>query len=212
MRNRFSTFNSDQHYWVRQWHGALRRHEDKSASLAKELRRLDLGDRARLRRAGNGLDLVGEPAVHLLVSGLIERRQDRRSPRDSETDYYRLALVAGVIVEVNDDLHSPATLGRRLGTPEGGARVMSELRFRRLQATTEPEELLRLWRRAVALAGRKTDVATLADDLYTWLDEVDHPKPNPAGTVRFHWAYDYYQQPRDKASRGESTPEAEIVA
>jgi CRISPR system Cascade subunit CasB len=103
------------------------------------------------------------------------------------------------------------TLGHRLGQSEDGAPRMSELRFRRMLAAAEPEDLLRQWRRAVHLAGRKANVASLADDLYTWLKELDDPEAQADRSVRFHWAYDYYQQPRGMAPDGDSSPALEAA-
>jgi CRISPR system Cascade subunit CasB len=87
---------------------------------------------------------------------------------------------------------------------------MSDLRFRQMRGATNPEDLLRLWRRALHLVKRRADVATLADDLYTWLLELEGRHLSPDNSARFHWAYDYYQQPRDEDAGGTPTPETEI--
>jgi CRISPR system Cascade subunit CasB len=138
-------------------------------------------------------------------------------------DYYRLGLVAGVLATVEEDLDRSMpdggdagrseirTLGRRLGHVEGGAPRMSELRFRRMLAAAEPEDLLRQWRRAVHLVRRKAHVASLADDLYAWLKELDNPEAYADRSVRFHWAYDYYQQPRGMEPDGDPSPALEAA-
>lgn len=226
MRPRNPAFKGpQQHQWIRQWRAAMSRrdksHGTQAVSIPAELRRLSLGDRARLRRIPTGVELAGDPAVLLLVRGLVQRTQNGM-PTDSALDHYRLGLVAGVLASVDEDLDDRSgdeaatrresrTLARRLGSGEKGAPMMSELRFRRMEQSTDPEDLLRQWRRAVQLAKRRAHVASLADDLYSWLQELDHPEHYADRSVRFHWAYDYYQQPPDSASDAQPTPDPEAA-
>jgi CRISPR system Cascade subunit CasB len=169
------------------------------------------------------MDLVSDQATMILVQGLVNRANGRM-PKDSDVDYGRLGIVAGVLACIDEDrgqageaLEEDAghrepireTLAARLGRKADGGPPMSGLRFRQMQSATNPEDLLRLWRRALHLARKSADVATLGDDLYTWLLELDERHSSPSKSVRFHWAYDYYQQPRDKDAGGAPTPEAE---
>src|SRR5690606_27084457 len=136
----------------------------------------------------------------------------------------RLGIVAGVLAHVESDEQAPRGRGAKAGDravstfaanlaqgARSGGAAMSELRFRQLRAATNPDDLLRLWRRALHLAGRRADVANLADDLYTWLIEVETGEASPMNSARFHWAWDYYRQSRD-ADDSELTPTPEAEA
>lgn len=222
MRSRLPTFNDAQHRWIRLWHAAMRRKHERP-HLPSQLLPLGLGDRARLRRAPTQIDLVSAQATMILAQGLVSRANGRL-PKDSGVDYGRLGVVAGVLACVDEDRGEVnkvseeeteraepirETLAVRLGRKAAGGAPMSDLRFRQMRSATNPEELLRLWRRAIHLAKRNANVATLADDLYTWLLELDGEHTSPSRSVRFHWAYDYYQQPRDQDAGRAPTPDAE---
>jgi CRISPR system Cascade subunit CasB len=59
---------------------------------------------------------------------------------------------------------------------------MSPLRFKRLLAATEDQDLMIAFRRAVALAGKRNiDVGDVAVSLLDWSDRR-----------RMRWAFDYY--------------------
>lgn len=207
MRARSWTFNGKQREWVRQWHRALQRRNPDTPPPPEPLRALGLGDRARLKRSENRDDLLAQPAVYFLVQGLLDKREAGGAPSDDEEGYGRLAIVAGVLASVKEDTgHRSNSLIGRLGDdkPHDGPRL-GELRFRRIHTESRPDELLRLWRRLVAIGGSSADIAGLADDLYTWLEQLKRPPRNPSQSVRFHWAYDYYQQPRTKEA-AEKTP------
>lgn len=218
MKPRLPTFNPAQHQWIRDWHAAMRRSHERKPPPSESLRHLGLGDRARLRRTAALVDLASDEATLLLVHGLIGKA-DQGGPDDSGDTYARLGVVAGVLAVVDEDerkttegsaANRPVTLAARLGRKSDGRVPMSELRFRQMRSATNPEDLLRLWRRALHLVNKRADVAMLADDLYTWLLELEGERVSPSNSARFHWAYDYYQQPREKEAGGAFTPESEV--
>jgi len=133
---------------------------------------------ARLRRAATPIDALEEPSVFDLYKKLGFSRVDfeRRLPR--------VAVTAAVLAHIRTDGGDKGFRRRfaeMLG--QGGERrLMSELRFKRLLAATEDQDLLVTFRRAVALAGKKDiDVGDVASSLLDWSEHR-----------RMRWAFDYY--------------------
>ena len=147
------------------------------------------GRRAELRRAKTLEEVFFAPAYHDLRLRLAHTRW---------RDPLRIALIAAVAVRVKD--HVPATHGeravgaafqmaqRRKGSDT--ARV-SDLRFRRLLATREPDKLFQTVPRFVALVDGRIDLADVATRLYFW----NNPRTRRA------WALEYYEYaPRPTAT------------
>jgi CRISPR system Cascade subunit CasB len=143
------------------------------------------GDRAalaRLRRAAGPAEALAEEATLALF---------RRLGLSSE-DYFRLprvALIAVVLAHVRadtepgaDGFRAPAARAvGRISAEDADSAKMSPLRFRRLLACREEEELAREMRRLVALADGKINVGDLAASLFFWGEKV-----------RQRWAFEYY--------------------
>ena len=134
---------------------------------------------ARLRRVATPVEALEEPAVFDLYKKLGFGRTDidRRLPR--------VAVVAAVLAHIKEDA-MPAESGFRRRFAEmlgqGERPLMSELRFKRLLAAAEDNDLLTTFRRAVALAGGKNiNVGDVAASLLDWSDRR-----------RMRWAFDYY--------------------
>lgn len=205
MKGRKPNFSSSQRDWVHQWWAALQPRAPGDARPAGILASFDRGTRARLRRLTDPVDLSSEPATLILASRLIQIGGNRWPLLDEPATYLNLACVAGSLARVKRDSRSKEergdsrTLAVHLGeAPQGSERpVMSEIRFRRLQNARDSSELFLQVRRAVELV-ESTDVAQLADDLLTWLAELQLPSGRGRGSVRFHWAYDYYLSPSDR--------------
>jgi len=131
---------------------------------------------ARLRRAATPIDALEEPSVFDLYKKLGFSRIDfdRRLPR--------VAVTAAVLAHIRKDDDS---FRRRFAEMLGQGserRLMSELRFKRLLAATEDQDLMITFRRAVALAGKKDiDVGDVASSLLDWSERR-----------RMRWAFDYY--------------------
>ena len=134
------------------------------------------GDRAalaRLRRAARVMEGAAEPAAIQLC------RRLGMGWRGLE----RAALVAAVLAHVRDD--DPARpVARQIGASRDQPAKVSPLRFRRLLQAVTPDEQLIAFRRVVAQADRKVNIADLADSLLNWSD-----------ARRLRWTYAYYDAP-----------------
>ena len=93
--------------------------------------------------------------------------------------------MAAVLAHIKEDT-KPGEGGFRRRFAEvlgqGERPLMSGLRFKRLLAATEDQDLIIVFRRAVALAGAKNiDVGDVAASLLDWSERR-----------RMRWAFDYY--------------------
>ena len=123
------------------------------------------GVAARIRRASSSYAVLCEPDVHSLASalGIGPERADK------------LVQIVRLLAEVRQ--HIPVPLARTLG---GSEPVLSQTRFEKL-LRAENEELTNQMRRAIAMADRKCNVASLASDLLFWNDQT-----------RNRWCFDYF--------------------
>jgi CRISPR system Cascade subunit CasB len=139
----------------------------------------DRGALARLRRCATVMDAASEPATLALCRRLGV----------GEAGLEGAALLAAVLAHVREERFD-LTVARQIGVQQDGTAVMSDLRFRRLLQAETPDERLIGFRRLVALAGRKLNVADLAAGLWRWDDEK----------MRRHWIYAYHDAPDFPAS------------
>lgn len=134
------------------------------------------GDRAalaRLRRAGTLGEVMAEEAAIDLW---------RRLANSDEQRLKRIAVIAHVLAHVRED--DKETGMRRVGRKSYGdadSAKLKPIRFRRLLAAREDDELMREMRRLVQLADRRLDVGHLAASLFFWSD-----------TTRARWTFDYF--------------------
>lgn len=136
--------------------------EDVTVSFWEQLQQ-DRGARAYLRRCRTATEVAFSPAFH---------RLRRTLERNDHSPYWpRLAALVGVLAhtEQNDPTR---TVGAQLASGTGDAATLSGLRFRRLVASSEPDELLRGWVRAVRLTKGRMNVGGLATTLLYWGDRV----------------------------------------
>lgn len=132
----------------------------------------DTGGRAALRRAKTVEEVVFIPVYHRLFWQISRIRKVRRD---------NLARVAGLMALVKEDSGSKRPLAKQMGTANGDRATVSELRFRRLLAQPNGDELYPHLARIVRHLNGKVDLLGLADAAYLW-DE----------RTRKAWAYDYY--------------------
>ncbi len=134
------------------------------------------GDRAQLRRCRSSLEVVACPAFHRLFH--------RLQPL-GRVDGSRLAPAAAVLAHVKGQPEGPGrtSFARTMASPRPGGDQprVSGLRFRRLLALEDREELLVALVRIVRLLDGTAPVVSLADDIYWWGERVKE-----------RWAYDYY--------------------
>ncbi len=142
--------------------------------------RADRAARARLRRASLA-EALTDPAFFALHTRLF--------PSDRRVDRLRAsARVALVLAHVRDD-DRQRPFGRTIGAPEfdkENEAPLKPLRFKRLLQARDDEDVVREFRRAVDLAGGKTNVRDLAHLLLDWADD------KRGETARARLAFDYY--------------------
>lgn len=138
----------------------------------------DRGALARLRRCATVMLAASEPVTLALC----------RTLQADEANLDRVALLAAVLAQVQEERFD-LTVARQIGVQQDGTAPMSDLRFRRLLQADTPDEKLIGFRRLVALAGRKLNVADLAAGLWRWSDEKE----------RRRWIYAYHDAPNLQA-------------
>lgn len=134
----------------------------------------DRGALARLRRASTMMQAASEPATLALC----------RQLHAGEAHLDRVALLAAVLAQVQGERFD-LTVARQIGVQRDGTAIMSDLRFRRLLQADALDERLVGFRRLVALAGRRLNIADLAVGLWHWGDERE----------RRRWIYAYHDAP-----------------
>ncbi len=129
------------------------------------------GDRAHLRRARSGDEVVFVPSFNHLHGSLMGYGALRKA---------RLAMIAGLASHVKR--HQPRkSLAHQLAA-SGDKPGLSDLRFRRLLSIEDDDELLyQHLRRAIDLRRGEVNLLDLAQSVYWWNAET-----------RKRWAYDYY--------------------
>lgn len=138
------------------------------------------GDRAALSRCSSTVDVRFQPSWHDLA------RRVGGAETLSVWEQQQLAVVGAVLAHVRT--LASGSVAAAMGVGERPA--VSDLRFRRLLATKDPEELRVAMIRAVHLLGRAANVEVLADSIFTWGD----PR-------RLQWAEDYYRGAMRPASK-----------
>jgi CRISPR system Cascade subunit CasB len=137
---------------------------------------------ARLRRCATPADTMVEETTLALFRRLGLKASDQHR-------LLRVALIATVLAHVRADAEPKAggfrpaavrSVGRATLEDEDSAK-MSALRFRRLLAARDDEELAHQMRRLVALADGRLNVGDLAASLFFWGDRV-----------RQRWVFEYY--------------------
>ena len=142
------------------------------------------GERARLRRCQTPGEVIMQKGFFKLGSLLP----------DWQT-YHLLALatVAGILahIETETDVTFPAQLGAENGA--SGKPVLSELRFRKLLSSADPDEFYKSLLRAVKQAGKAAAPVLLADSILHWYRELSEPeKYQGKKSWKYRWANDYY--------------------
>jgi CRISPR system Cascade subunit CasB len=151
----------------------------------------DPGALARLRHCAAPVEAMCEPVTLDLF-----RRPRRSTPKDLP----RVAVIAMVLAHVRDDAPGQKAIQAVGKTRERAEPKLSRLRFRRLLACRDDDELAREMRRFVALAGGTVNIGDLAESLFYWSDRT-----------RARWAFYYHDAgfaaPEPKSeSESESAP------
>ncbi|VGO07097.1 CRISPR-associated protein, Cse2 family [plant metagenome] len=172
----------------------------KTVPLRRSLAGLGRKARAELRRCPDVQALLMEAATYRLSDHLLKLEKEKAFPRFND-DHAAVALVAGVLAHVREDLGNKASLPAALGsTKESERPLLSQMRFQRLLRTRNVDDFYRQLVRAVKLADNKADVAVLANDILAWHCEQHQALPDPNHRLHSRWARDYYLQPQERAA------------
>lgn len=130
------------------------------------------GDRAELRRAKNSLEVVFSPAYHKLYRRL------------HLPDKEALALVAGLCAHVKETRFD-AGIAEQMAS--GDKASVSGLRFRRLLAIKDRDELYHAMIRVIRMLGGVVNVCDLAKAVYWWNEKT-----------KKQWACKYYAYAKEE--------------
>ena len=152
----------------------------------------DRQQRASLRRCSSLLDVYTSSGFRDLLFKLKPLWEGKAAWR-----FTALAIIAGVVSHVSEN-DPTLSFAERMAQKNGGAPVMSELRFRRLLAVRTEEGLFRELRRAVKLADGRLNIVSLADDVFRWCADNQMLAFNkgqdirPTDLIQVRWSLDYY--------------------
>lgn len=157
---------------------------DKSAALLrawwKDLDR-DRGERALLRRLSSPTEVVFSPAYHRLLGQLQQH--------EYIINRVALAAIAGLSAHVKVDTGPDKSVAKLMASPGSSANraKISGLRFRRLLAINQRDELYPYLIRVIRMLNFSVDLLDLANSVYWWNEKT-----------RMQWAYDYYETAPDQ--------------
>ncbi|MBF0368984.1 MAG: type I-E CRISPR-associated protein Cse2/CasB [Magnetococcales bacterium] len=135
----------------------------------------DRGTRATLRRCRSPGEVELMPEFHRLWWQI--------KPLATKAYPQSLAAVVGLVSQLKADTGPKITLAAQMGRPLDRDRAtLSGLRFRRLLAITERDDLYTAMTRVLRHLDGQANLADLAQGVYGWNDYV-----------RKQWAYAYYE-------------------
>jgi CRISPR system Cascade subunit CasB len=144
-------------------------------------RKGDPGALARLRRYASPVEAMADEAT----LGLY--RQLGLGVGEAPYRLSRVAVIAMTLAHARED--DGDSVMRRTGRPSFDRpddAVLKPIRFRRLLAARDDDDLAREMRRLVALAKHRLDVGELAAAIFFWGDEFWGDE------VRSRWAFEYF--------------------
>lgn len=134
------------------------------------------GARARLRRAKTPDEVFISPDYQRGLLPLLKAAGIEMEPKDAA----RLARAAGVLAHVRT-LLAEGHFARQLAPAESGQESVRDPRFKKLLATTDPDDLFLMLRRLVAYLGGTAELRSLVTGASDWTDKT-----------RRDWAIQYY--------------------
>lgn len=135
------------------------------------------GTRARLRRAKSPDEVFVSPDYQRGLLGQLATVGITLAPNDAE----RLALGVGVLVHVKTVLPE-GHFAHQLAPAEASQESVRDPRFRKLLATTDPNDLFLMLRRLVAYLDGVAEIRSLVTGASNWTDKT-----------RRAWAIEYYK-------------------
>lgn len=134
------------------------------------------GARARLRRAKTPDDVFVSPDYQRGLIALLASSGVKLDPYDAQ----RLARGVGVLAHVKTVLPE-GHFARQLAPADESQESVRDPRFRKLLATTDPEDLFIMLRRLVDYLGGTAEIRSLVTGASDWTDKT-----------RRAWAIQYY--------------------
>jgi len=147
------------------------------------------GDRARLRRCSEAIQVMLEPGFYRLLNALESWETYR---------IHALAMAAGLISHLKtNSAEKGVRFGHQLGkSKEGSSKPrISQLRFSQLQKCRNPEEFYVHVRRIIQLLDRNANVLSLAEFVLAWDREYNGKiERDPSRRLQFRLANDYFTE------------------
>jgi CRISPR system Cascade subunit CasB len=182
---RYYYLNEAQAEKLRWWWQGLQPEGESTAGFVAGMGRQG---RAALSHAHGAEDAMLVPAAHVLAAQLFALEEGKKYAALKD-DYLAIGLVAGLLSKIRTDTKSGNSIVHALSGKEP---LLQELRFSRLMKATAVDDFYRQMTRLVQLAGKKADIAVLADNILSWYIEKDLPLSNPNMRLKTRWAKDYY--------------------
>ena len=134
------------------------------------------GARARLRRAKTPDEVFVSPDYQRSLLPLLKTAGIEMTPQDAA----KFAQAVGVLAHVRT-LLPEGHFARQLAPAEPGQESVRDPRFKKLLATTDPDDLFLMLRRLVAYLGGTAELRSLVTGASDWTDKT-----------RRAWAIHYY--------------------
>ena len=151
------------------------------------------GERAELRRCHSTTDVMFIPAYHLLV------QKTDADTNDNSEQLHQLAAIAWVLSWVDEDEKKVDKNGRKIEfakslgeiNPATDMPKYSEMRFRRLLASDNWDDLSKQLIRAVKITNRRANVTDIIESILYWKH----------GTAKESMAISYYGSFKEKSKK-----------
>lgn len=146
-----------------------------------------LGSRARLRRSERPDDALLTQAFSLFLNQVPDRWA-------KDNHLYVSAMIAVLLshIETNDTSNQ---FMAQLAVGEGDRPVMSELRFKQLLKSRDPEEFFKRLLQAIRLLKGKVNTISMIEGILHWYREYQYgPDSNPMNRLSVRWAQQYYEK------------------
>ncbi|MGH1419822.1 MAG: type I-E CRISPR-associated protein Cse2/CasB [Hyphomicrobiaceae bacterium] len=160
-------------------------------------RESDAAGLAKLRRSDNIVKAASEPQTQKLYLNLHKAKfGEGLRPELDITKLATTAIVAHILAYIrpNTDLLKGAGIYDSTATLLGAGepKKMSPIRCQNLVNATNPEDVMREFRAAVAILGNTAPIGDIAVSIFDWLD-TEH-----ADARKIRWLYAYHNQPNSE--------------
>jgi len=159
----FGAFLKEDAFWstLRKWHAELEDHR---------------GERAELRRARTPFEVLVTPGFH---RGFADKLR-RASIHPNEEELALLALPVGLLASVKTFIAKPE-FPKQLALSSHGSQEVRDVRFRRLMAVDDRDELFTMLKRLLRLLDDRVNPESLVRGAFYWGERIKR-----------NWALQYY--------------------